>query len=64
VFDRKEFIPGRLWRIILFDPPGGPSGARRNGNLSGEVGAGSFSRYGRRYSINEGEETMFLKLAK
>jgi hypothetical protein len=64
VFDRKEFIPGRFWRIILFGPPGGPSGARRYRNLSGDVGAGSFSRYGRRYRIDEGEETMFLKLAK
>ena len=64
VVDTKEFIPDRFWRIILFCPPGDHSEVRRNGNLSGEVGAGSFSRCGRRLRINEGEETMFLKLAK
>jgi hypothetical protein len=64
VFDRKEFIPGRFWRIILFGIPGDPSGASRNGILSGEVGAGSFSRYGSRYRIIESGETMFLKVVK
>jgi hypothetical protein len=42
VFDRKEFIPGHFWGIVLFCIPGNPSGARRNGILSGEVSARSF----------------------